>query len=144
MAWAHRLAAGRPFSDESSVIRASDEIWNRLAPQDWMEAFAKHPRIGERKAQQTASAQSAAWSVQEQKNVAAAAEAVQSVLAQANQEYERRFGRVFIVCATGKSAPEILQILHRRLRNDDATELREAAEEQRKITNIRLKKWLSQ
>jgi 2-oxo-4-hydroxy-4-carboxy-5-ureidoimidazoline decarboxylase len=64
-------------------------------------------------------------------------------LAEANQEYERRFGRVFIVCATGKSAPEMLEILRHRLRNDDAAEFREAAEEQRKITNIRLKKWLS-
>ncbi len=107
-----------------------------------MEAFSKHPRIGERKAPLAASAQSAAWSAQEQRNVAEAGESVQLALAEGNREYERRFDRVFIVCATGKSASEILEILRRRLRNDDATELREAAEEQRKITNIRLKKWL--
>ena len=126
-------------------------LWSRLptrlgiglSPQDWLEAFSKHPRIGERKAPQVASPQSAAWSAQEQQNVAAAGEAIQSALAEANREYEQRFGRVFIVCATGKSATEMLEILRRRLRNDDATELREAAEEQRKITNIRLKKWLN-
>jgi OHCU decarboxylase len=108
-----------------------------------MEAFSKHPRIGERKAPQLASAQSAAWSALEQQKVAAAGEAVQLALAEANREYERRFNNVFIVCATGKSAPEILEILRRRLRNDDAAELREAVEEQRKITNLRLQKWLS-
>jgi 2-oxo-4-hydroxy-4-carboxy-5-ureidoimidazoline decarboxylase len=74
--------------------------------------------------------------------VADAGESVQVALAEGNREYERRFDRVFIVCATGKSASELLEILRRRLRNDDSTELREAAEEQRKITNIRLRKWL--
>ena len=74
--------------------------------------------------------------------MASAGEAVQHALAEANREYERRFGRVFIVCATGKGASEILDILRRRLQNDEAPELRESAEEQRKITNLRLKKWL--
>jgi OHCU decarboxylase len=141
-AWSRELAAGRPFADELSLIAASDEIWYRLGPQDWLEAFSKHPRIGERKAPQSASAQSAAWSAQEQQDVTAAGENVQSALTEANHEYERRFGRRFIVCATGKSAAEMLDILRRRLGNDVATELRAAAEEQRKITNIRLKKWL--
>jgi len=141
-AWSRQLAAGRPFHDELSLITASDEIWNRLPPQDWLEALSKHPRIGERKAPQAASAQSAAWSAQEQQGATAAGEAIQSALAEANREYEQRFGRVFIVCATAKSASEMLEILRRRLRNDDATELREAVEEQRKITNLRLNKWL--
>ena len=143
-AWARELAARRPFLNESSLVTASDAIWNRLETQDWLEAFAKHPRIGERKAPQTASAQSANWSAQEQQNVDSAAAQIQVALADANREYERRFGRVFIVCATGKAAAEMLDILGRRLQNDNASELREAAEEQRKITNIRLKKWLSQ
>ena len=107
-----------------------------------MEAFARHPRIGERKAPPDSSAQSTVWSAQEQRKVAVAGEAVQAALVEANREYEQRFGRVFIVCASGKSATEILEILGRRLRNDEATELRAAAEEQRKITNLRLKKWL--
>jgi len=141
--WARELAAHRPFGDEASLIRASDEIWNHLESQDWMEALSRHPRIGERKAPQAATARSAAWSAQEQQNVSAAAETVQHALANGNREYEQRFGRVFIVCATGKTAHEMLDILRRRLNNDDATELREAAEEQRKITNLRLLKWLN-
>ena len=140
--WARELVSHRPIADEASLVAASDEIWNRLGVQDWLEAFSKHPRIGERKAPQQASAQSAKWSAQEQQNVDADGEA-QSALVQANLEYEQRFGRTFIVCATGKSAQEMLDILRLRLQNDDATELRAAAEEQRKITNIRLKKWLS-
>jgi 2-oxo-4-hydroxy-4-carboxy-5-ureidoimidazoline decarboxylase len=140
--WSRQLAEGRPFDDESSLIKASDEIWNRLLPHDWLEAFSKHPRIGEGKVPQGASPQSAAWSAQEQQDVTAAGESIQSALTEANREYEQRFGRVFIVCATGKSASEMLEILRSRLRNDDATELRVAAEEQRKIMNIRLQKWL--
>jgi 2-oxo-4-hydroxy-4-carboxy-5-ureidoimidazoline decarboxylase len=141
-AWARAVAARRPLDDDTSLLAASDETWRSLGASDWMEAFSKHPRIGERKAPPVASAQAAAWSAQEQRNVADPGDMMQLALAEGNREYERRFGRVFIVCATGKSAPEILEILQRRLRNDDATELREAAEEQRKITNIRLKKWL--
>ena len=143
-AWARELAGRRPFRDAASLIATSDEIWNLLETQDWLEAFSKHPRIGERKAPDPVSKQSAAWSAQEQRSVAVAGEAAQSALAEANREYERRFGRVFIVCATGKSASEMLDTLRQRLRNDDATELRVAAEEQRKITNLRLKKWLEQ
>jgi|SRR5215469_6350272 len=142
-AWARAVASRRPFQDEPSLIQISDEVWAGMCPQDWLEAFSKHPRIGERNAPQLASAQSATWSAQEQEKVAAGGEAVQLALAEANRQYERRFHSVFIVCATGKTAPEILEILRRRLANDDATELREAAEEQRKITNIRLRKWLS-
>ena len=144
MAWARDLAARRPLRDETSLLAASDQIWNSLGEQDWVEAFSKHPRIGERKAPAVASAQSASWSAQEQQNVASAGEADQQTLAEANREYEQRFGLVFIVCATGKGASEILEILRRRLHNDDATELRESAEEQRKITNLRLKKWVEQ
>jgi 2-oxo-4-hydroxy-4-carboxy-5-ureidoimidazoline decarboxylase len=142
-AWAQAVADRRPFADEGALMHASDEIWSKLNTPDWMEAFSKHPRIGERKAPQLASERSAAWSAQEQQKVATAGEAVQLALAEANREYERRFNNVFIVCATGKSAPEILEILRRRLRNNPADELLEAAEEQRRITNLRLQKWLS-
>ena len=143
-AWAHQLAARRPIPDESSLVAASDEIWSRLRAEDWLEALFRHPRIGERKAPEGAPSTSAIWSAQEQQSVAAAGESIQAALVQGNLEYEQRFGRVFIVCATGKSAAEMLEILSSRLRNDDATELQKAAEEQRKITNIRLRKWLSQ
>jgi 2-oxo-4-hydroxy-4-carboxy-5-ureidoimidazoline decarboxylase len=140
--WARAVAMQRPINDATSLLAVSDEAWRSLEASDWMEAFTKHPRIGERTGPLAASAQSAAWSAQEQRNVADAGESVQLALAEGNRQYERRFDRVFIVCATARSAPEILEILGRRLRNDDSTELREAAEEQRKITNIRLRKWL--
>ena len=142
-AWARALAARRPVNDEVSLVKLSDEIWASLSEQDWLEAFSTHPRIGERKAAASTSSQSTAWSLQEQAQVDGAKADVQSALAAGNQQYEDKFGRVFLVCATGKSAGEMLTILKKRLRNDPATELREAAEEQRKITNLRLKKWLS-
>jgi 2-oxo-4-hydroxy-4-carboxy-5-ureidoimidazoline decarboxylase len=142
IAWARALVVRRPIDDDTALIARSDETWWGLGLSDWMDAFSKHPRIGELKAPLAASVQSAAWSAQEQRNVTNVGESVQLALAEGNREYERRFDRVFIVCATGKSAPEILDILRKRLRNDVSAELREAAEEQRKITNIRLKKWL--
>ena len=130
--------------DEATLLAASDETWRNLAEEDWMEAFRSHPRIGESRGSGAAGVQSLAWSKQEQQNVTAADNEFKNGLAEANKEYEARFNRTFIVCATGKSAQEILEILRRRLRNDDETELREAAEQQRLITHIRLKKWLAQ
>ena len=143
-AWARKLAGRRPLQDEASLLAVSDEIWRGLEIPDWIDAFSKHPRIGERKPPQPASAQSVAWSEEEQRKVADAGDSVQFALAEGNREYELRFQRIFIVCATGKSGPEILEILKRRLQNDEATELQEAVEEQRKIMNIRLKKWISE
>jgi 2-oxo-4-hydroxy-4-carboxy-5-ureidoimidazoline decarboxylase len=142
-AWANQLASRRPL-DPASLTKASDEIWSRLHPEDWHEAFSRHPRIGEHKAPSAATVQSAAWSAQEQKLVQNAVKSTLEELAEANRQYEHRFGRVFIVCATGKSTEEMLDILRHRLQNDDAAELLAAAEEQRKITNLRLQKWLSQ
>lgn len=142
-AWANGIAARRPFSGEATLLAVSDEIWRNLAEADWMEAFQNHPRIGESKTPQSAPNQSATWSKQEQQRVTTAGDAVKLALAEANREYERRFGRIFIVCATGKSGLEILELLRRRLENDKHSELREAAEQQRQITQIRLKRWLT-
>jgi OHCU decarboxylase len=149
-AWAQGMVARRPLADENALLAASNETWNTLARSDWIEAFQSHPRIGEKCAPESSLAppgqfppgQSGVWSEQEQKKVADADAAVKNALAEANREYERRFNRIFIVCATGKSALQILEILQRRLDNDDETELREAAEQQRQITEIRLRKWL--
>jgi OHCU decarboxylase len=141
-AWARGMVARRPFTDNASVLASSDETWRALAEADWMEAFASHPRIGESRAPESATARSAAWSSQEQRDAAAADEQVKIALREANREYERRFGRIFIVCAAGKSGAEILQILRHRLQNDDRTEVHEAAEQQRQISQIRLGKWL--
>jgi 2-oxo-4-hydroxy-4-carboxy-5-ureidoimidazoline decarboxylase len=141
--WARRVTRCRPVTDEAALLNVSDEIWRSLTEADWMEAFRGHPRIGESRAAAPVDAQSAAWSAQEQSSVAMGADAVETALAEGNREYERRFGHIFIVCATGKSGVEILEILRRRLQNDGATELREAAEQQRQITQIRLKRWIA-
>ncbi len=142
-AWARALVRRRPLADEASLLSASDEVWRGLTESDWMEAFSSHPRIGESRTPESATAQSRRWSAQEQREVAAADDAVKIALAEANREYERRFDHVFIVCATGKSAAEMLEIIQCRLGNDAQTELKEAAEQQRQITQIRLKKWLT-
>ena len=140
--WARQMAARRPILKEAALLSACDEVWKSLPMPDWMEAFASHPRIGESSAPSNAE-KSAGWSRQEQQKVGEGAEDVKAALAEGNRAYEQRFHRTFIICATGKSATEILQILRRRLRNDHATELQEAAEQQRQIANLRLKKWLS-
>jgi 2-oxo-4-hydroxy-4-carboxy-5-ureidoimidazoline decarboxylase len=142
IAWADEMVARRPLPDEVTLLAASDEIWRSLTEADWREAFRSHPRIGESRSAKTASHQSAFWSEQEQQSVARADDSIKLALAEGNREYERKFNRIFIVCASEKSPRQILQILRRRLENDDPTELREAAEEQRQITQIRLKKWL--
>ncbi|MGB2589972.1 MAG: 2-oxo-4-hydroxy-4-carboxy-5-ureidoimidazoline decarboxylase [Candidatus Acidiferrum sp.] len=141
--WARELAARRPVFDENSLLQASDQICASLSESDWLEVFRSHPRIGESPAPALASVRSASWSGEEQCKIGAAEEDVKLALAEGNHAYEARFQRIFIVCATGKSAPEILDILRRRLQNDDATEFREAAEQQRQIGELRLKKWLS-
>ena len=142
-AWAQGMASLKPFADEASLLSASDEVWRNLAKADWLEVFSSHPRIGEL-AKTGSHAKSSQWSTREQEKVAAGEDAVKRELTDGNAEYERRFGRIFIVCATGKSGPEILEILRRRLGNDEDTELQEAAGQQRMITHIRLKKWLSE
>jgi 2-oxo-4-hydroxy-4-carboxy-5-ureidoimidazoline decarboxylase len=140
--WARGIAARRPLPDEAALLIASDATWRNLSEADWTEAFRSHPRIGESRAQQPAHARSAEWSATEQREVASADDEIKAALAEANRDYEQRFGRIFIVCATGKTAFEIMEILQRRLQNEDRTELHEAAEQQRQITQLRLKKWL--
>jgi OHCU decarboxylase len=141
--WAKAVVARRPLRSIEALSLAADEVWSTMEEPDWIEAFACHPRIGDRKSAH-ASPQSAAWSQQEQSSAASAANQVLTELAEGNALYEQRFGFTYIVCATGKSAEEMLALLQRRLTNDRATELREAAEQQRQITQIRLGKWLVQ
>jgi 2-oxo-4-hydroxy-4-carboxy-5-ureidoimidazoline decarboxylase len=141
--WAALMASKRPILDQSALLAASDEIWRGLSEADWLEAFRSHPRIGESRAENDVVAQSSAWSEQEQKKSVTADEILKAALKWGNREYEHKFGRIFIVCASGKSATEILEILRRRLHNDDAMELRQSAEEQRQIMHIRLKKWIA-
>lgn len=139
--WAEGMIALRPIKSVMELSDAADRIWGTMTEVDWLEAFACHPRIGDRKPTH-ASAQSQAWSRQEQATVESAAERVLDELAAGNSLYEERFGFTYIVCATGKTPEEMLAILTRRLGSDGASELREAAEQQRQITQIRLGKWL--
>ena len=132
--WAGRVARLRPFENAEEAIRSGEEVWSRLPPADWLEAFAGHPRIGERVTGTAA---------KEQAGARGAPAEVLAELADANRLYEERFGHVFLVCATGKSAEEMLAICRSRLHNDAPTELRAAAEEQRKITRIRMEKYLA-
>lgn len=139
--WAQTVAALRPFKGEEALFVAADYIWAQMQEPDWMEAFRAHPRIGERKPAQ-ASAQSQTWSSQEQASVHDSHSEVLAALAAGNLRYEELFGFTYIVCATGKSAEEMLTLLQARLANDRQSELQEAAEQQRQITQIRLRKWL--
>lgn len=128
------MAEARPFSAEKELFADADRIWAELSEEDWLEAFAAHPRIGAR-----ASGQAAA----EQAGARGASPETLTALARANREYEERFGYIFIVCASGRSAEEMLDLCRRRLHNAPAEELKVAAEEQRKITRLRLEKMLA-
>jgi OHCU decarboxylase len=143
-AWAKALSDARPFGDADALYRKADSAWWSLGEEDWLEAFRAHPKIGEQKAAAAQSEQARNWSAREQSGVQDAAAETKAALAAGNQEYEERFGFIFIVCATGKSSEEMLAILNERLQNDSGTELRLAAEEQRKITRLRLEKLLTQ
>jgi OHCU decarboxylase len=133
--WAHLMASERPFANVDVLAAAAQRLWWSLAVADWLEAFAAHPRIGERGA--------SAWSVQEQARAAETTDDVRARLVAGNRTYEDRFGYTFIVCATGKAAEDILDILERRLRNQPGDELQIAADEQRKITALRLEKLIT-
>ena len=140
-AWAIALASRRPIADEASLIEVSEAIWRALPEQAWHEAFESHPRIGQKHPASLATAESLQWSANEQQNVSGD-DIAKLALEAAQHRYEQKFGRIFIICATGKSSAEILATLEARMQNDDSTELREAAEQQRQITQLRLKKWL--
>jgi 2-oxo-4-hydroxy-4-carboxy-5-ureidoimidazoline decarboxylase len=141
-AWAIALASRRPIENEASLIEASTSIWLTLPEQAWQEAFDSHPRIGQCHPQIHATEESLRWSAQEQRTAVSEDEAMKHALEEANRRYEQKFGRIFIICATGKTPAEILAILEERMKNDAATELREAAEQQRLITQLRLHRWL--
>ena len=132
--WARTLAAKRPFATLAAVAEDSDAIWRSLDPVDWLEAFAAHPKIGERAA-------ATGWAATEQ---AAATDSVASDLAAHNQAYLDRFGFLYIVCATGRSPASMLDELRARVTADRDTELRTAAEEQAKITRLRLGKLMEE
>ena len=139
--WAAELIARRPIVDEDHLLIQSDAVWFGLPEEAWQEAFDSHPRIGQQKAK-AATDTSLNWSASEQSMAMTADAKAKLALAEGNRLYEERFGRIFIVCASGKSSQEILSILDTRIKNDPVTELHAAAEQQREIMQLRLQRWL--
>jgi 2-oxo-4-hydroxy-4-carboxy-5-ureidoimidazoline decarboxylase len=138
--WARQMVTSRPFSSIDQMCANSSAIWNDLDRDDWLEAFRKHPKIGQKKAETKVDEQSHAWSSQEQSRIADAQQVTLNKLARLNREYEEKFGYIYIVCATGKSSEEMLEILKSRMGDQPDEELRIAAGEQEKITELRLRK----
>jgi allantoicase len=141
--WVEQVLARRPFSDAAGLYDAADDAWATLSRRDWLAAFHAHPAIGGKKAaaKQTATAQR--WSAGEQSVAQKASAETLAVLAAANEAYQTTFGHVFLICATGKTSEEILKAIQERLANDPEVELRMAADEQKKITRLRLEKLLA-
>jgi OHCU decarboxylase len=134
-AWGRCLAQARPLKSRGVLLRAAESCWAGLVQAHWLEAFAAHPSIGDPDA--------AGPAAREQSSVRTASAETLEALAQANRDYRKRFGWTFLVCATGKTAEEMLSLCRQRLHNDPETELALAAEEQKKITRLRLEKWLN-
>jgi OHCU decarboxylase len=141
--WAAAVEALRPFWDVGQMLNIAGRVWRELGKEDWLEAFRAHPKIGESKAERATGAEAQRWSEGEQSRARDASEQTLDALTSANREYEERFGFIFIVCATGRTAVEMLAVLRERLNNDPETELRVAAGEQWRITELRLKKFLN-
>jgi 2-oxo-4-hydroxy-4-carboxy-5-ureidoimidazoline decarboxylase len=140
--WTESMLGAKPFQDHSTLFANSNSSWQTLTKSDWFEAFKIHPRIGDIESLRKKFASTAAWASNEQAGASHAPEKVLKELHEGNDDYEKRFGYIFIVCATGKSAAEMLKILKERLHNDPDTEFAIACEEQKKITDLRLDKLL--
>jgi 2-oxo-4-hydroxy-4-carboxy-5-ureidoimidazoline decarboxylase len=135
-AWADAMILRSPFKDLQDMICSSDDIWWSLQEADWLEAFSKHPKIGEKL--------SSGWSADEQRGMNLANRETATQIVRLNQAYEDKFGWIFIVCASGKTADEMRALLEQRMNNDRNTEMRIAAAEQAKITQLRLRKLIEQ
>jgi OHCU decarboxylase len=130
--WVERMLGGLPYASDAALRETAERVWWGLEPHDWLEAFAAHPRIGDRSGDD--------WSRHEQRGVRDAADATRRALEAGNRAYEARFGHIYLVCAAGRGAGDLLSDLRRRLANDPAQELRIAAGEQAKITALRLER----
>jgi 2-oxo-4-hydroxy-4-carboxy-5-ureidoimidazoline decarboxylase len=130
-----------PADDMVELLEDAEEQWWKCTEKDWKEAFSQHPKIGDVNSQQSGSS-SSDWAESEQANVKQATSQTLTALAEANKLYEEKFGYIFIVCATGKSATEMLALLNMRLQNNPEVEIEIAADEQNKITKLRIEKLL--
>jgi 2-oxo-4-hydroxy-4-carboxy-5-ureidoimidazoline decarboxylase len=138
--WADQLTGQRPFSTAADLQAKVAAAWNELTHEDWLKAFASHPKIGDLESLRKKFASTASWASNEQSGVNSAAEETLKELAEGNDLYEKRFGHIFIVCATGKTASEMLSLLKERLNNLPEVEFKIACNEQKKITQLRLEK----
>jgi 2-oxo-4-hydroxy-4-carboxy-5-ureidoimidazoline decarboxylase len=136
--WVERMLRARPFASREALLSAAQAEWQGLTPDDWREAFGHHPKIGDRQRLRERFPSTHQLSAQEQAGIDGASDAVLDALADANRRYEATFGYIFIVCATGRSASEMLALLTARLENDLEHEVHIAAAEQAKITALRL------
>ncbi len=138
--WIDKMIAAPPAEDLFTLLKTAEEKWNECSERDWLEAFEHHPKIGDVSSLKKKFAHTAALASNEQSGVNTASEKNLQELVKGNDEYEKKFGYIFIVCATGKSAEEMLAILKSRLLNNPEDEIKIAAEEQNKITKLRLEK----
>lgn len=140
--WVKKVLDNRPYNDKNSLLELAEKEWFNLSQDDWLEAFQHHPKIGDINSLSKKYANTQKWAEGEQSGVNSASENIIHNLAQGNKDYEEKFGYIFIVCATGKTAQEMLDILNTRLPNNTEEEIKIAIGEQNKITKIRLEKLL--
>lgn len=142
--WVKAMVVARPFADNRAIVKQADLAWQELKEADYLEAFEGHPKIGDVSSLRAKYANTKELAGNEQGLVKEANDDVLEVLSQGNADYEEKFGFIFIVCATGKSAKEMSDLLQARFPNNKATELVNAAEEQRKIFQLRIDKALAE
>lgn len=143
LTWVNKMLPFFPADDLVELLEDAEEQWFQCSKEDWNEAFAQHPKIGETESLKNKFASTAQWAFGEQGGISAASKKTIEALAKGNREYEEKFGYIFIVCATGKSAEEMLDILQSRLHNSPEEEIEIAADEQNMITKMRIEKLLS-
>jgi 2-oxo-4-hydroxy-4-carboxy-5-ureidoimidazoline decarboxylase len=141
-AWVNKMLAFFPADDLVELLEDAEEQWYQCSEKDWKEAFTQHPKIGDVASMEKKFASTAQWASEEQSAISNASQETFESLAEGNRQYEEKFGYIFIVFASGKSAGEILTILQSRLQNNPEVEIEIAADEQNKITKLRLEKLL--
>jgi 2-oxo-4-hydroxy-4-carboxy-5-ureidoimidazoline decarboxylase len=138
--WTVEMARQKPFATTEELKSKSENAWKKLTEDNWLEAFTHHPQIGDVESLRQKFASTASWATNEQSGVNSASEETIKKLAEGNQRYLERFGYIFIVCATGKTAAEMLSLLEQRINNAPEIEFENACNEQKKITQLRLEK----